>query len=286
MKIKAYAKVNLSFDVVGKRVDGYHLLETVMQSVSLCDEIELKVRDSGIELTCSDGSICGENNLAYRAAKCYFEAANKYGAFGGVSIHIDKKIPLAGGLGGGSADAAAVLVALNKMFVKLPDEKLLELAVSLGADVPFCVYGGTALAKGVGEQLEFLKDFPQSHIVIAKRGQKSSTGDMYNKLDSEVLKHPDTKKVVEGINNGDLLLFKQGAYNCFEQVCDIDNLEYAKAILNENGAVYSGLSGAGPSIIGVFQDLSSAKNAVKKLSQEDFFAIVCKPVLHGNEIIE
>ena len=288
MKIKAFAKVNLSLDVTGKRSDGYHTLSSVMQSVSLCDDIELLSAEKGIVLTCSENSIAGTGNLAFRAAELFFESAVKYGVSGGVRIHIDKQIPLAGGLGGGSADAAAVLMGLNAIFDNaLGVDELHRIALLLGADVPFCLYGGTALAEGIGEKLVRLTDFPHCFAVIAKKGTKSSTGDMYRRLDSAVkIKHPDTGLAVSGIKSGNLDAFAKGAYNCFEQVCDSDVLNEAKSVMKNNASFYCGLSGAGPSVVGLFIDETSTENAAGELRLREFEVFTCIPVYCGNKIVE
>ncbi|MBQ1183634.1 MAG: 4-(cytidine 5'-diphospho)-2-C-methyl-D-erythritol kinase, partial [Clostridia bacterium] len=167
MKIKAFAKVNLSLDVTGKRADGYHTLCSVFQSVSLCDIVEIEKSDS-ISVKCSDTSLNGEDNLCNTAAVKFFQAA---GILGGADIFIEKHIPLAAGLGGGSADAGAVLKGLNELYGNpLSEKKLLEIALSLGADVPFCMVGGTKLCEGIGEIMTELSPLPECYIVIAKKG--------------------------------------------------------------------------------------------------------------------
>lgn len=287
MIIKAYAKINLSLDVVGKREDGYHLLRTVMQSVSLYDEIEMHRLDSGIQFDCSDKGLLGDDNLVLRAARLYFEETALKGVIGGVSIYLDKRIPLTAGLGGGSTDAAAVLIGLNKMYGNvLSDQELSKLALSLGADVPFCLYGGTALATGVGEILEHVSSSLQCSIVIAKRGNKGSTGEMYKRLDSITVKHPDTEMVVSGIINGDVTELSKGAYNCFIQVCDSSDLDVFKSVAEENGALYCGLSGAGPSVFALFEQQEQARGVLKSLEELGFEVYFCEPVLKANEIIE
>lgn len=287
MIIKAFAKINLSLDVTGKREDGYHTLRSVMQSVSLCDEISLEPAKSGVELTCSDAALCGDRNLAYLAAERYFKAAGSYGVFGGCRIHIEKRIPSAGGLGGGSADAAAVLVGLDRMYEGVPSGALQDLALSLGADVPFCLTGGTALAEGIGEKLALLRNFPSCFIVIAKKGTKKSTGDMYARLDRLAqMKRPDTGKVLNGIKSGSLETAAEGMYNCFEQVCGREEIGEARSVMTECGAVYCGPSGAGPSVFGIFKGRHEAEAAAGRLRPRDFETFLCVPKARGNEIIE
>lgn len=284
MKIKANAKVNLSLDVTGKRPDGYHTLESVFQSVSLCDCLTVALSDK-ISVTCSDNSVNGEDNLCFKAAKLFFSVAE---LDSGAEIFIEKQIPMAGGLGGGSADAAATLVALNELCDKpLTQEKLLEIALSLGADVPFCMLGGTKLCEGVGEIMTDLKGLPDCFIVIAKKGEKSSTGDMYRALDSaENRRHPDTKAMIKGLKNSDLHEIFSGAYNCFESVCDTNALNEAREVAENYDAIYCGLSGAGPTVVLIFDLQSQAKKTADVLSEKKFFTYIAKPSEKGVQIIE
>lgn len=285
--VKAYSKVNLSLGITGKRADGYHTLCSVMQSVSLCDTITLslaKAQSFGINLTCSDGTICGENNLAFLAAKRYFEVT---GINAVADINIEKAIPLAGGLGGGSADAAAVLGALNFYFDKeLCERKMNEIALSLGADVPFCLNGGTALAEGIGEQLTSLKHLPDCFMLIAKKGFKGSTGEMYKILDNtKCLKTPDHSIVLQGLNEGDIKKASKGFYNCFETVCS-DEALYIKNEMKQKGAIYSGLSGAGPSVIGIFETKDRQIATYDSLKAIGAQVFMCEPKKVGWEILK
>lgn len=284
MKIKANAKVNLSLDVTGKRPDGYHTIESVFQSVSLCDVLTVELSQR-ITVTCSDNSVNGEGNLCFKAAELFFEATD---IKGGAEIFIEKHIPMAGGLGGGSADAAATLVALNELCDRpLTQEKLLEIALRLGADVPFCMLGGTKLCEGVGEIMTDLKGLPDCFIVIAKKGKKSSTGDMYRALDSaDNRRHPDAKAMIKGLENGDLRETLKDAYNCFESICDAEALNQACEVAESLNAVYCGLSGAGPTVVLVFESLADAEKSVKLLSEEGFFTYISKPCEKGLQIIE
>ena len=284
MKIKANAKVNLSLDVTGRRTDGYHTLCSVFQSVSLCDYLTVNLSD-GISVVCSDVSICGDDNLCFKAAELFFEKTNIQS---GADIYIEKHIPLAGGLGGGSADAAATLVALNELCSRpLTQNELLEIALRLGADVPFCMLGGTRLCEGIGEIMTELDALPECFIVVAKRGQKSSTGDMYRALDSNVQrKKTDTSGMIKGLKQGNLKIALKGAYNCFESVCDADALNEARAVAKEYSAVYCGLSGAGPSVITVTEDEKTAEKIAETLKIKGFEVFVTTPQKCGVEIIE
>lgn len=284
MRIKANAKINLSLDITGKREDGYHTLRSVFQSVSLGDELEITLSDS-TEVICSDPTLNGENNLCYKAARIFFDNT---GIAGGARICINKHIPQAGGLGGGSADAAAVLFALNELCGHpMPEKQMLETALCLGADVPFCLKGGTRLCEGIGEKMTVLPSLPDCNIVIAKKGKKSSTGEMYRELDNTVdLRRPDTDRIISGLNSGNLTEALSGAYNCFESVCDKTALLEARKTAHKYRTRYCGLSGAGPSVISVFENANNATAAAEALAEKGFEAFVCKPAAKGLEIID
>ena len=284
MKVKANAKVNLSLDVTGKRDDGYHTLCSVFQSVSLSDILNVELADE-ISVRCSDERLSGQDNLCFKATQVFFEAA---GFSSGADIYIEKHIPEAAGLGGGSADAAATLVALNKLSGNpLSQEKLLEIALKLGADVPFCMLGGTKLCEGIGEIMTDLTGLPKCYIVVAKKGVKSSTGDMYRALDSDSdRRRPDTAAVLSGLKSGKLTDIFNGAYNCFESVSDGAALSEARTVAKRHLAVYCGLSGAGPSVISVFEDKENAEAAAFELAEADFLSFVTEPLENGVEINE
>ncbi|MBE6798919.1 MAG: 4-(cytidine 5'-diphospho)-2-C-methyl-D-erythritol kinase [Ruminococcaceae bacterium] len=284
MKIKANAKVNLSLDITGRREDGYHTLCSVMQSVSLCDVIEVKKSDE-MTVICDKSELSGSDNLCFKAAEKFFEEIARDEK---VTVKINKKIPVAGGLGGGSADAAAVLFVLNKMYGEpLEFDKLSQISLSLGADVPFCLGGGTVLAKGIGEQLTRLPSLPDCFIVIAKKGVKSSTKDMYNAIDStEALKTSDIDRILMGLTNGDLQFAAKGFYNRFCEVSESAVLSECESVMKMQDCIYCGLSGAGPSIIGIFESEIAAQNATAELVGNGFEAYCCTPTDVGVEIIE
>ena len=281
MKIKAFAKVNLSLDVMGKRADGYHTLSSVFQSVSLCDIVEIKKADR-ISVKCSDLSLNGDDNLCNTSAVKFFEVAKIQG---GAEIFIEKHIPLAAGLGGGSTDAGAVLKGLNELYGKpLSEQKLLEIALSLGADVPFCMVGGTKLCEGIGEIMTELPSLPECYIVIAKKGQKSSTGDMYKALDSLTdRKKSDVEKIKSGLETGSLTEIFSGAYNCFELVCEQSALKEARELAISSNAVYCGLSGAGPSVVSVYENPNKALNGLEIFKTQGFQSFLVEPTVVGCE---
>lgn len=273
MKLKANAKINLTLDVVGRRQDGYHLIDSVFQSVSLFDEITVEKGDD-ISVFCTDSTICDSSNIAYKAAQKFFEHT---GTVGGAVITVQKHIPLASGMGGGSADAAAVIVALDKLYkTNLSQETLCKIGLSVGADVPFCIVGGTARVGGIGEQMSALPDMPDCVMLLIKHGAKLSTADMYKKIDSCPQTNRYTQKVVSAIQDGDLNGICQNVYNAFSAVCD--NTELINNIKTTNPLAVS-LSGSGPTVFAIYKDITDAdasKAQLLKLGYTPIVATLCK----------
>lgn len=270
-KEKAYAKLNISLDVTGKRPDGYHEMVMVMQSVSLCDDVEVALNSGGIKASCNLPFVpCDERNLAVKAAKLYFDCAGLEN--GGASIRIYKRIPVGSGMGGGSADAAAVLRALDKLHGGLLGrEKLEELAESIGSDVAFCVSGGTVLATGRGEKLSRLPALPDCFVVICKPDFSISTPELFRKLDSVRLRcHPDTAGICEALKNGSLADIARRMYNVFEDVPDRRHSAIAeiKSRLLDLGALGAVMTGTGSAVFGLFEDEATAEAARKSLSRD------------------
>ena len=275
MKLKANAKINLTLDVLGKREDGYHLIDSVFQSVSLCDIVEVDVSNS-IVVGCSDNTICDESNIAYKAAENFFAYTNKNG---GAQIAIEKHIPLASGMGGGSADAAAVIVALNKLYeTNLSEEQLCEIGLSVGADVPFCIVGGTARVGGIGEQMSKISDMPDCAMLLIKHGTKLSTADMYKRVDAYPQDKFYTKLMVDGINNGDLIAVCQNVFNAFGSVCDNEKLTQD---INETKPLAVSLSGSGPTVFAIYKDLVTAQKAKELLKIKGYNPIIATPTKNG-----
>ena len=277
MKLKANAKINLTLDILGKREDGYHLIDSVFQSVSLGDIVEVDKADN-IVVSCSDSSICDESNIAYKAAKKFFEHT---GIVGGTSIKIEKHIPLASGMGGGSADAAAVIVALNSLYTtNLSQDALCEIGLSVGADVPFCIVGGTARVGGIGEKMSSLPNMPDCAILLIKHGQKLSTADMYRQVDTFPQEKFYTELLVEGVRKDDLNCVCQNVYNAFSSVCDncklIDDIERTHPLCVS-------LSGSGPTVFAIYDSLVDAEIA-KNTLQEKYNPIIAVPSKIGIEI--
>lgn len=283
MLIKAYAKINLSLDLTGRLPDGYHAINTIMQSVSLYDTADVDLAPAGIELTCSvPGIPCDERNTAYKAAAYYLEAA---GAECGVKIHIEKRIPSEAGLAGGSADAAAVLYALNELIPgRLTREELFDIALKVGADVPFCLAGGTRLCLHKGEEMTALPPFA-SFVLLAKPDAGVSTGAAFRRFDTaEDLHHPDNGAVLEAYENGEGEKAAAYSLNIFEQLVDLPEGEKIKTALRENGAYYASMSGSGSCFFGLFVEEASCLSAAEKMKKITPFVCPCRTVPVGVEI--
>lgn len=258
--IKAHAKINLSLDIVGKRPDGYHDLCSVMQSVKLADDISIR-RAREISVFCDLKFLpCDERNIAFRAAKLFFDTLH---TTDGASIHIRKRIPVGGGMGGGSADAAAVLMGLNKLHgYSIPFEKLLELGLSCGADVPFCMTGGTCLAEGLGEILSPLPALPHCHILLVRPRFSQSTKQVFSRVNLKEIKcHPDTKGLLNALNNRDLKGVCVRLFNVLEPFVQKKEIENCKSILRQNGAAGVLMTGSGSVVYGIFHSFEKAMSA-------------------------
>ena len=274
LKAKAYAKINLFLEVTGRREDGYHLLDTVMQSVSLYDGIEITLTDdNNISVLCDNKNLSGKDNIVYKACEEFFEFS-KWRT--GLIIKIKKNIPVAAGTGGGSADAATVLNMLNILSGKnYTADTLCFLALKLGADVPFCVLGGTQRALGIGEELKALRT-PKLYLAMLKHGTKKSTKEMYQKIDnSEKTAILTSDKIIEGIDNNDTKVICENIYNAFEICWDFDTFtEIFKPYPHKK--VF--LSGSGPTVCALFDkkdDALKTVNDLKALGFEANFAEFC-----------
>ncbi len=266
---RSYAKVNLTLDVLGKRDDGYHDVKMIMQTLGLFDLIIVDKDKNGINIKTNIKSLpTGEKNIAWQAAKAFFDYT-KIDA--GAKILIHKNIPIAAGLAGGSGNAAAVLCALDKLYgTELSDEELCRIGLSLGADVPYCILGGTQLAEGIGEKLTEIKPLPKTIFLLVKPPISISTGDIYRAIDScEDLKHPDTEAVINAIEKGDVKAVAEGLSNVMEMVTASDNpvICEIKAAMMKNGALGAQMSGSGPTVFGIFDDYKKAKDAADEMNR-------------------
>ena len=262
MKIKAYAKINIALDVVGKREDGYHLLKMIMQTVDLYDVIEITKTSSGIKLECNKPYVpTDERNLAYKAAELFKKV---YNINDGVSINLTKNIPVSAGMAGGSTDAAGVLKLMNRLFnVNASDDELRALGLKLGADVPYCINGGTALCEGIGEEITQLKPFKDKIVVIIKPPFGVSTKEVYKAFDlSKVVLHPRTDDIIKAMENDDIHFVANNMKNLLENV----TLRKHRVIVNikEAARSYDALgtmmSGSGPTVFAFFDDMLKAQN--------------------------
>lgn len=271
MKLKARAKINLGLDVLRKREDGYHDLRMIMQTIGLCDEIEIKESNTpGIILTTNKSDLpVDQGNLVYRAARLLMD---EFRTEAGVEIHLDKQIPVAAGLAGGSSDAAAVLVGLNEMWeLGLTKKQLMERGVRLGADIPYCIMRGTALAEGIGDILTQLPAAPEAFVLIAKPPVDVSTGFVYGNLKAAELKeHPDIDGQISSIKAGDLYGMAEKMGNVLETVTipAYPVIEEIKNVMKQEGAVNAMMSGSGPTVFGLFdseEKIQKAYESIKKL---------------------
>ena len=264
-KTKAFAKINITLDVINKRCDGYHDLEMIMQTISLNDEVTVKRNSSGdIRLFSKGVNIPRDNkNLAWRAAEAVKKA---YKISDGVDIEIQKKIPVAAGLAGGSSDCAAVIRGMREIFMpEEPIDSFYGIASSLGKDVPFCIEGGTVFAFGLGDKFKRLKDIPHFYVAVAKPNIYVSTAEVYKALKIEdIKKHPNTKAVIDCIDAGDKNGIISGVLNVLENVTanKYPVIETIKNLMLKNGAVSSAMSGSGPSVFGLFNNRERAEKAV------------------------
>ena len=285
---KGYAKINLHLDITGRTTDGYHLVETVMQSISLCDEITLTKReDDRFTVSCNvEGVPTDERNLAVKAAILFRE---KTGESFGADININKRIPMAAGMAGGSADAAAVLRGMNELCNNiLSVDELCALGARLGADVPFCIVGGSAYADGKGDKLHSFPAIPNCYIVAACGGDGVSTPWAYGTLDGiyngffegSGYSPRGTVDLCHAAKTGDVKAVAKAMYNIFEEpILAVRPIaKQIRDVMNENGAVGAMMSGSGPSVFGIFLDGDAAKNASERIKGNGYFATVCEPV--------
>lgn len=278
----AYAKLNLTLDVLGRRPDGYHDIRSVMQTISLRDDIQIDL-ETGKPwvLECTDDTIaCDETNLAWKAAKLYMDTMGKDP--NGLHIHITKRIPTQAGLGGGSADAAAVLRALNRHYGNpLSILALAELGAEVGSDVPFCVVGGTAVAEGRGERLRKLPDMPDCIFVVCKPDFAASTPELYRKLDESVIgKRPDSQVMESAILAGDLGKVVQNLCNVFDPLVTAEYLEmnYIKSIFNSYGSLGQQMTGSGSAVFAVVTEFEYAAVICNMLKENYPKVFIAKPV--------
>jgi 4-diphosphocytidyl-2-C-methyl-D-erythritol kinase len=270
IQLKALAKINLGLDVLRRREDGYHEVKMIMQTISLYDELMLKkIKKPEIQLRTNLPYLpTNENNLAYQAAKLLME---EYQIPGGLLIQLEKKIPVAAGMAGGSSDAAAVLWGVNQMYhLGLSRKELMERGVRLGADVPYCILRGTALAEGIGEKLKTLPPMPKCYLLIAKPGISVSTKFVYENLhvnELEAKKHPDVDAMIIALRQKDLALLSARMGNILELVTIPAHpvIDKIKQEMQKAGALGAMMSGSGPTVFGIFDTQPKARKAYRAL---------------------
>lgn len=272
LNLKALAKINLGLDVIRRREDGYHEVKMVMQTIHLYDRIQLRrTKEPDIQVRTNLFYLpTNENNLVYKAAKLLKE---EFQIPEGVDINLKKFIPVAAGMAGGSSDAAAVLYGMNRMFrLGLSLQELMDRGVKIGADVPYCLMRGTALAEGIGEKLTPLRPVPKCPVLIAKPPISVSTKFVYEnlKLDENTV-HPDMDAVVKAIEEGNLKKMAANMGNVLESVTCVHYpvISQLKELMKEHGAINAMMSGSGPTVFGLFEDRGAAKAAIAEIRRQD-----------------
>ncbi len=284
---EAFAKINLFLDVTGKREDGYHDILSVMQSVSLSDTVSLELTDGGFSVTSNIPDVpCDNSNIAVRAAMKFFDFT---GISAGARIHIEKRIPMAAGLAGGSTDGAAVIMLLNELTgTELSEADLIKIASRVGADVPFCLFGGTKITRGIGDVLEDCPLCPKLHAVVAIDGEGVSTPWAYGELDrtfgdfKEIGKENSerSRALISALEGSDKRGVAQSVFNIFEAVVPSarPKVDVLKGKMLQHGALSAMMSGSGPSVYGLFDSAESAQKAAEDIRANGARAFVCETV--------
>lgn len=270
--LNSHAKINLTLDVLGRRADGYHDVRMIMAQCGLCDSVLLEKSAAGIATRTNLGYLpCDGRNTAYKAARLFFDHT---GVAGGVDITLKKRIPVSAGLAGGSGNAAAVLTGLNRLYgAGLPQSDLLRLGAAVGADVPYCILGGTMLAEGIGEQLTPLPPLPRTPIVVVRPNLRISTAQVYERIDSAALPpNPDTDAAIGALQRRDVAGVAAHMFNVMEAVTAADNpiVGRIKKKLVSRGALGAVMSGSGSAVFGLFADYKTAKAAARAFGPSYF----------------
>ncbi len=288
IKVLAPAKINLGLEILGKRKDGYHDVDMVMQSVNLYDVLRISISDGSLFVINSNEEFdCNlEDNTMYKAAKCFFEFVGLSNP--GITIEIEKNIPSCAGLAGGSSDAAAVIVALDKMFhTGLLLNEMIKIGEEVGSDVPFCIVGGTARASGRGTVLNSVMSRLQYHVVIVKPDVNISTGSAYAKAENIREKNIlAIDNITCALQNDDLLGVCHNLFNRFEDVVGSVEIFTLKNRMIRLGAKASIMTGSGSAVFGIFEDFLSAKKCYELISKDYKQSYLCNPVTHGAVILK
>lgn len=287
VKLYSYGKINLFLDIKGRLANGYHEIKTVMQSIDLHDEIYIDQKeDNKIIIECTDKSIpVNEKNTCYRAAAIIKE---KYHINSGVIIRINKTIPAEAGLAGGSSNSAAVIHGLNALWnLKLTKDEMLQIGLKIGADVPFCLTGGTYLAEGIGEKLSKINDFVWNDILIVKPSFSMSTAFVYNNLSNDYYNLYENNEIIKHINEGDFINAAKSTSNTLENVVEKfhPELNIIKGLMIQNKALTSMMTGSGSAVFGLFTDSESLEHAYNKISAIYPHTFKTKTNMEGTQIV-
>lgn len=283
MKVKVAAKINLMLDILKKLDNGYHSLFMIMQSVDLYDTVTVEKNSKNkILIECDkDGVPCNEKNIAYKCAVVFFEACDIGDR--GITIEIEKNIPMAAGTAGGSADGAGVLYCLNKIYnTNLSQNQLCEIGSKVGADIPFSLIGGTAVALNTGNVIAPVKDLPECYIVLAKPEQDVSTPEAYAQFDAlSRVRHLDRVSMIDAVSSGDYEKICSFCGNVFEQAVEVPKRPHIKGVMRKCGADACCMSGSGPTVFGLFGNREKAEKCFNKLGEKYASVYLCKPASTG-----
>ena len=283
MKVKVAAKINLMLDILKRLDNGYHSLFMIMQSVDLYDTITVeKNAENEIIIKCdTEGVPCNEKNIVYKCAKAFFKSCNIED--NGITIEIEKNIPMAAGTAGGSADGAGVLYCLNKIYnTNLSTTELCEIGAKVGADIPFSLTGGTAIALNTGNVIAPVKDLPKCYIVLCKPDQDVSTPEAYAQFDAlSRVRHLDRVAMIEAVASGDYENICTYCGNVFEQAVEVPKRPHIKGVMRKSGADACCMSGSGPTVFGLFTDKEKAEDCYNKLAKKYDNVYLCKPANKG-----
>lgn len=287
MKVKASAKINLMLDILKRLDNGYHSLFMIMQSVDLYDIVNIEKNElNEIAIKCDNNKVpCNEKNIVFKCAQAFFDALNI--ADRGITIEIEKNIPMAAGIAGGSADGAATLYCLNKIYnANLSERELCDIGSKVGADIPFSIVGGTAIALGTGTIIAPVKNLPNCYFVLCKPDQDVSTPEAYAQFDSlNRVRHLDRVSMIESISQGNYKEICSLCGNVFEQAIEVPKRPHIKGVMRKCGADACVMSGSGPTVYGIFSDENKAKDAYEKLIKKYDQVYLCKPVKSSIEEI-
>ncbi len=287
VSVRTPAKINLYLDILGKRNDGYHFIKTIMQTVSVFDKITVKPNQTGeFNIFCdTQGIPCDESNLVYKAASEFFKFIDA--DVKGFDVTIDKMIPAMAGLAGGSSNAAGMIVALNELLeTELSDEDMITIGENVGADVPFCIFGGTSVAEGVGDILNNMPSLPECYIVIVKPNVNISTPEAYSRHDKlEIKETSNYDDLIAAVAMQDVSTISKYMFNAFEVVADCSEIEEIKQQMVDMNAFGALMSGSGSAVFGIFEKKKYAVRCAEEFENKYDFVEVCIPVESGVEII-